>query len=164
MVFCHKKHKPSSSLQSAPHSLACPHRPEQMGRRGDGFPPSVGWADHLKARLSLAVVGSPPARQLQAAHREQRDTPKRAATAHSTHKTTNQLSPRGTQTLSGVCSRFIAALPETTKISAAMRAKGEEKPLRLPTSLGESGREQYQFGQRFLPWLSLGGEIGAPKG
>lgn len=88
--------------------------------------------------------------QLQAAPREQRNTPRGAAT----HKTTNRLSPSSTQTLPGVRSRFIASLPETTKISAAATAEGEEKPLCLPTSLGESSREQNQFRQRFLPWPS----------
>lgn len=56
-----------------------------------------------------------------------------------------------TQRLPGVLSGFTATLPENTNISAAVTGKGEGKPLHRPTSLGESGREQNEFGQCFLP-------------
>lgn len=81
-------------------------------------------ASHQQRKLSLALVLT-SGWQLQAAHREQRNTLRGAATPN----TTNQLSPRGTQTLPAVRSCFIATLPETTKISAVAMAKGEEKPL-----------------------------------
>lgn len=44
-----------------------------------------------------------------------------------------------TQRLPGIGSGFTATLPENTNISAAGTGKGEEKPLQLPASLGESG-------------------------
>lgn len=64
----------------------------------------------------------------------------------------------------GFCSRFIAASPETTTISAAPMVKGEEKPLHLPAAGVSQDKSKTPLGLRFLPWpnasLVRGGRTG----
>lgn len=109
-MFYHKKHKPSSSA-------VCPTQ-TRTGKERLWFPSTC--------RVSLSLPGSSRQHPGSRGHPEQSNFPQNHKAAF-------------TQRLPGLGSGFTATLPESTNNSAAVTGKGEEKPLHLAASLGESG-------------------------